>query len=100
MLRNLRKFTIYDACAADVPDIIQISTDKQLNRFKEDLDEGFASGLEISADTKTEIQTLVTSQQPVDLLYNMHEALATYAQAFERYRPFKMHMGLRREDNQ
>ncbi|KAB8296713.1 hypothetical protein EYC80_002133 [Monilinia laxa] len=98
MLRNLRKFTIDDACATDVPDIIRISTDKQLDKFKEDLDEGFASGLEISADTKTEIQTLVTSQQPVDLLYNMHEALATYAQAFERYRPYKMQMGLRRED--
>lgn len=98
MLRKLRKFTIDDACATDVPDIIQISTDDQLDKFKEGLDKDFASGLEISADTKTEIETLVTSHQPVDLLYNMHEALATYAQAFERYRPYKMQMGLRRED--
>ncbi|KAI9640203.1 hypothetical protein NHQ30_011441 [Ciborinia camelliae] len=95
MLRNLQKLLINDACAADVPDIIQLTSIAELEYFKKEDD---SVEWELPAGLKTELQTLVTSQQPADLLYMMHKALTDYAQAFERHRPYKIQMGLRRED--
>ncbi|ESZ90765.1 hypothetical protein SBOR_8836 [Sclerotinia borealis F-4128] len=96
MLRNLRRLDIEDAYASDVPDIIELASDNEREGlFKVHDKDG---ELEIPADLIEELQTLTTSQQPVDLLHMMHEALTAYAQAFERYPSYKMQLGLRRED--
>lgn len=97
MLRNLQRFDVKVACDSDLPDIIQSAPDGVLERF-EDPEDSEDDYWGISEDLKMELQTLVTSQQPVDLLIMMHESLVTYAQAFERYPPYKIQMGLRRED--
>ncbi|CAD6443818.1 74e68f26-9f09-417a-bcb2-879139476eac [Sclerotinia trifoliorum] len=92
LLRNLQKCVIKEACASDVPDIIRLAGDDIIEAIS-------ARGIDykIPENLKTEIETLVTSQEPIDLRHMMHKSLTTYAQAFERYRPYKMQMGLRRE---
>ncbi|KAF7862585.1 hypothetical protein EAF04_007458 [Stromatinia cepivora] len=94
LLRNLQKCVIKEAYATDVPDIIRLA-DEVMERLR---GEEEVIDWKIPEDLKTEIETLATSQQPVDLRHMMHKSLTTYAQAFERYRPYKMQMGLRRED--
>lgn len=98
LLRNLKNFVIKEACEADVPDIIQLAPDEWRDYFVDQGEDRPHYELEVPASLKTELGTLVTSQKPIDLHHMMHKSLVNYAQAFERYRPFKIQMGLRRED--
>ncbi|APA11322.1 predicted protein [Sclerotinia sclerotiorum 1980 UF-70] len=92
LLRNLRECVIKEACATDVPDIIRLADDEIRKIIR-----AAVIACRIPKTFKSEIQTLVTSQEPIDLRHMMHKSLTTYAQAFERYRPYKIQMGLRRE---
>ncbi|TGO26376.1 hypothetical protein BPAE_0061g00480 [Botrytis paeoniae] len=96
ILRNIQTCAIKEARAIDVPDIIKLADDGLVKKFTEG-DRALADW-ELSAELKTEIETLTTGQQPLDVRHIMHKNLVAYARAFERHRPYKMQMGLRRED--
>ncbi|KAF7900025.1 hypothetical protein EAF00_004361 [Botryotinia globosa] len=96
ILRNIETCAINQACAADVPDMIQLADDGLVERFTKG-DRPLADW-ELPTDLKMEMETLVTGQQPLDIYHMMHRNLVAYARTFERHRPYKMQMGLRRED--
>ncbi|TGO49875.1 hypothetical protein BCON_0197g00070 [Botryotinia convoluta] len=96
ILRNIQTCAIKEARATDVPDIIKLADDGLVKKFTE----GYRAlaDWELPTDLKTEIETLTTGQQPLDIRHMMHKNLVAYARTFERHRPYKMQMGLRRED--
>ena len=94
ILRNVQTCAIKEACATDVPDIIQFNEDEWVEKFRE-INGALA---EIPRGLKMEIETLTTGQQPLDVRHMMHKNLVAYARTFERHRPYKMQMGLRQED--
>ncbi|TGO35235.1 hypothetical protein BHYA_0165g00070 [Botrytis hyacinthi] len=96
ILRNIQTCAINQACATDVPDIIKLADDGLVERFTEG-DRALADW-ELPTDLEMEIETLTTGQQPLDIRHMMHRNLVAYARTFERHRPYKMQMGLRRED--
>ncbi|KAF7955635.1 hypothetical protein EAE96_004561 [Botrytis aclada] len=96
ILRKIQTCAIKEACAMDVPDLIKLADEELVKKFREG-DQALADW-ELPADLKMEIESLTTSQQPLDLRHMMHKNLVAYARAFERYGSYKMQMGLRWED--
>ncbi|PVH73864.1 hypothetical protein DL98DRAFT_606106 [Cadophora sp. DSE1049] len=86
LLRNILNIRIVDALVSEVPHYLR------LNDPMPDL----VSHMEDQSVLEADIVALVKSNKPVEHCFEMYHVFLEYAQAFERYQPFRVGKGLGR----